>query len=152
MYIYKYIYIYTYIYIYIYIPLLQVATQPGISLELDRFQSKLVAAILRTPRTPGEAPDVYCRRRNKATATLCRQIGLWSRHWHQQAINWDSHICRGHNPYSWPSLLKGFHGEAWLEEQRMLTGNHGTKTRVAAGRPAMRWDEGTMFARRALMR
>ena len=121
--------------------------QPVIAKELDRVQTKMAGAILRTKRHRGEAVDAYVKRRNRAAAVFCRESGLWSKRWFKRSLAWDAHIRRGHNPYSWPTLLVDLHGEEWLEEQRMLTNYHGTQTRLSAGCPAMRWHEGIRFAR-----
>ena len=120
--------------------------QPVIARELDRVQSKMAAVMLCAKRREGEAVDIYIKRRNRAAAEFSRESGLWSKHWFERALEWDAHVRRGHNPYSWPTLLANFHGEDWLEEQRMLTNFHGTQTRRQAGRPAMRWHEGINFA------
>ena len=136
--IYIYIYIYTYIYVYIYIYIY----------ILDRIQAKMMAAMLRTPRLPGEALDVYCRRRNAAASTAVRQFGCWSAFWFQRALSWDEHLDRAHNPMSWPVLLRNFHDETWLNERRLLQSRQGTNTRVHRGRPNTRWHEGIQFVRR----
>ena len=106
----------------------------------------MAAVMLCATRREGEAVDIYIKRRNRAAAEFSRESGLWSKHWFGRALEWDAHVRRGHNPYSWPTLLANFHGEDWLEEQRMLTNYHGTQTRCQAGRPAMRWHEGIKFA------
>ena len=115
--------------------------QPTIAAELDRVQSKMVAVLLQVGRLPGESADVFCRRRNRRAGEACAKIGKWSLQWFERAKAWNAHIARGHNPYSWPSLLKPFHDVDWLEEQRFLSSRQGTSTRLARGRPHSRWDE-----------
>ena len=119
--------------------------QPTIAGELDRIQRKMVAVILRIPRRPDEPINAYCRRRRREAASVCNRLGPWSDLWFRRAKLWDEHIIRGHNPYSWPCLLKPFHDSQWLEEQRMLHNMQGTSTRVSPGRPHMRWDEGILL-------
>ena len=116
--------------------------QPTIAQELDRVQRKMVAVLLRTPRRPDERLDSYFRRRRREAASVCHRLGPWSDLWLKRAQEWDAHIIRAHNPYSWPSLLKRFHDAEWLEDQRMLSNMQGTSTRTSPGRPHMRWDEG----------
>ena len=115
--------------------------QPAIARELDGFQAKLAAVMLRSPRLAGENVVAYCRRRNKAASRLCMQIGRWSTRWNERAFNWNAHIERAHNPFSWPSLLVKFHDETWIETLRVLCNNGCTTTRQQPGRPCARWSE-----------
>ena len=120
--------------------------QSGVAQELDRLQTKMVAALLRCAKATTETPAAYCRRRNKSAARLCKQSGRWSALWFQRSIDWNAHILRGHNPYSWPTLLIRYQDESWLNEQRLLSNFQGTQTRCTVGRPATRWHEGIAFA------
>ena len=124
--------------------------QRRVAQELDQLQGKMVSILLRMPRRPGEAINEYCRRRNREAAKKCKKVGLWSLHWFKRAVAWDRHIQRGHNPFSWPSLLHEFHDASWLEHQRHCQNLRGTGTRVSAGRPHARWNEGIAFASRRL--
>ena len=121
--------------------------QPTIAKELDRVQSRMVAAILRSPRLSGEAADVYCRRRNQIAAAHCRVLGRWSQHWFARAVAWDDHLQRGHHPHSWSVRLRNFHAEAWLLERRLGQHWQGTATRIARGKPCTRWHDGIDYAR-----
>ena len=115
--------------------------QPTVAKELDRVQARMVAAILRTPRLPGEAGDAYCRRRNLAAAAHCRVLGRWSQHWFTRAVAWDDH------PLCWSVRLRNLHAEAWLLERRLRAHWQGTATRSARGKPCIRWHDGVDYAR-----
>ena len=49
--------------------------QPRIAQELDRVQSKMVAAIQRIPRASEETAAEYVTRRNKTAARKCKELG-----------------------------------------------------------------------------
>ena len=113
------------------------------------MQTRMMAAMLRAPRRPGENGADHCRRRNQEAATACRRHGRWSAFWFRRALDWDAHLQRGHNHASWPVLLRAFHGADWLDDRRITQiahGMRGTDTRVARGRPAMRWHDGVLYA------
>lgn len=90
----------------------------------------------------------YCRRRNKTASRQCASHGKWVDFWFQRAVDWDQHIRRAHSPLCWSSLLQPFHNDAWLARQR-LQNNARTCTRIAPGRPAMRWHDGVSIAKRS---
>ena len=120
--------------------------QRQIGIELDRLQTRMVAAMMRVPRGPGEPPDAYCKRRNKTAAAFCRRKGVWSRCWYERAILWDEHLARGHSAHSWPTLLHDFQDMSWLEVRRCLRERGGHGLRQARGRPCVRWHEGIVHA------
>ena len=122
----------------------------ALAIELDRLQAKMVAAIARTARLPGEPLHDYCRRRRRLAAALCRRHGLWSQHWYKRVVDWDGHLARGHAEHSWPVQLRSFHGEHWLDAHRAFMQSRGTMARMMRGRPAQRWHDGVNFARQQL--
>ena len=124
--------------------------QPTFAVELDRLQTKMVAAMMRTPRLPGETAQDFCRRRNISAATHCRSSGRWSHDWFARSTRWDQHIQRSHVPHCWLMLMRSFQDSLWLESCRALSQAHGTTTRVCRGRPCMRWHEGIQYASSAL--
>ena len=121
--------------------------QSQIAQELDRVQSKMMAAILRIPRRPAEQAADYCHRRNREARARCSEIGPWSAHWFARAIDWEDHIARAHQPLCLSVLLRSFHDGQWLDEQRISRNLQGTGTRIAPGRPCMRWHDGIEHAR-----
>jgi hypothetical protein len=125
--------------------------QPTIAKELDRVQTKMIAAIVRTPRTTGESDAEYSHRRNFVASRICAQNGRWSDFWYQRSIGWDEHLSRGHCVNSWPVLLHDFHNNEWLQGLRFSrasrASNTSTNTRVSVGRPPMRWHDGISFAK-----
>ena len=67
----------------------------------------------------------------------------------QRVLAWEAHLDRPRNCDSWASLLQGYRGEAWLEEQRLLhsrTGESRTRTR-AIRYVATRWHDGVAYAK-----
>ena len=124
--------------------------QPCMARSLDRIQAKMVAAMLRIPRLPGEDGLEYVQRRNREAAGHCRRHGLWSSHWFKRAKDWQDHIERGHSPLSWSVLLRPFHDHVWLDGQRIMSNFQGTSTRLSRGRPCTRWHEGIELARRTI--
>jgi hypothetical protein len=124
--------------------------QPTIAKELDRVQSKMTAAILRTPREDGETSAEYCHRRNFVASRVCRQNGLWSEYWFRRSVGWDEHLARGHSANSWPVQLRSFHDNEYLQARRnsrsTRASNTSTNTRVCVGRPPMRWHDGITHA------
>ena len=124
--------------------------QPAIAKELDRMQTRMMAVIMQLPRVSDETPADFVRRRNRLAASECRTIGRWSIHWYKRAVQWDNHIARNHSPTCWPMLLRDFHDDSWLLEQRAANNFHGAQTRASPGRPPMRWQEGVALARAQL--
>ena len=122
-------------------------SQPTIAKEVDRLLIKMVAALIRTPRLPGETLAEYCQRRNKSASGHCRQLGRWSTYWFGRATQWDAHIERQHS-LCWPILLRPFRDHLWRESHRALRNAQGTGLRLQRGRPCMRWEDGVEYALR----
>ena len=132
--------------------------QQTIGKEVDSTQCKMVAAILREKRRPGEEPAEYCRRRNRAASAACKMLGLWSTRWFKRALNWNSHVLRPLNDYSWCGRLVVYRGMQWLQARRVsILGRNTSQRSSLAGRtetrsiraaPCTRWHDGIDYAKR----
>ena len=130
--------------------------QKTVGIEIDRVQCKMVASILRIQRHLGEESLNYCRRRNRAAAQLCRQMGLWSVRWFNRALAWHKHILQPRNSKSWSSQLVMYRGKQWLQARRAsfvaASSSSGsclaskTATRSFQGCPNTRWHDGADYA------
>ena len=121
---------------------------------IDRLQTRLTAAILRTPPEAGEQPDEFCKRRNRIAANKARARGRWSKQWCQQVKAWDEHVKRHRNEASWGHTLVREQDADWLTRQREIMAFLGHKdshkrtgTRVkGACHVSQRWDAGVQQA------
>ena len=117
-----------------------------ITSELDALQRKMFATLLRIRPLPHETFKQFAQRRGRAARKLCSDVGLWSRRWFQRVLNWDAHIRRRHNRWTWSGQLVDYKAEAYLIERRAF--NHGrTATRTCSGFPCRRWHDGVAFAK-----
>ena len=121
---------------------------------------KYTASLLKLPREAREEVDAYVRRRGKAARKLCIANGKWSALWFRRAVQWDEHLARPLNSYSWAAKLRMYRGRSWLMEQRskfassvaslaspvsMVAGRTGT--RAMSGKVHMRFHDGIEYAR-----
>ena len=125
---------------------LQRAVVPQIDFRCSRWPpqkviaeevAKMLAILIKVPRIPGELPGVFCRRRARIARRQCRQQGIWSERWFTRAIQWDEHLARPRNAFSWPASLRKHQDEGWFAWHRSADGR--TQTRCGPGRPQMRW-------------
>ena len=126
--------------------------RPNLESMLDQHQRRMVSLLLRLPRLPGEAVDVYCRRRGRASANHARAMGLWSLKHAERVVSWFDHLLRERNAESWPAMLLLWHGQEWLRECRLRMFSTSvdagrTGTRGAAAKVAMRWHDGVTVAK-----
>ena len=120
--------------------------QATIASELDAVQRKMLATLLRLQPLPYETFKQFSQRRGRAARKLCVEVGLWSKRWFQRVLNWNEHIRRPHNRWTWPAQLVDYKGEAYLIERR--ASHHGrTATRAYSGFPCRRWHDGVSFAK-----
>ena len=118
--------------------------------NIDKLQRKMVASIQRMPRTAGETPCEYVRRRNRAATAEIRRIGAWSTTHSQRTLAWDSHCRRPANSRSWAAMLLDYHGESWLTARRLANQRDKQSrlnSRTLRAPPAPRWHEGVNYAR-----
>ena len=134
------------------------APQKQIADELDRTQRKMMAAMTKTARNPGEEFADYFRRRGRIAGKLCRDQGLWSTLWFQRALRWDGHLARPRNLDSWAARLRSHHDRDWFIQRRLrFTAFEGssvlagkTGTRASRGKVQMRWRDGIVLAQEEL--
>ena len=131
--------------------------QRQIALELDKLQQKMTATVMRVPRVAGEDIDVYVRRRGRIARNHCVQQGRWSDFWFGRAIQWDDHLARERNSYSWSARLRDYRGMQWLMDRRASLAPRDsnsvsikagrTATRAVRGKVHARWHDGIEYAR-----
>eukprot|EP00747_Dinoflagellata_sp_TGD_P171672 gnl/TRDRNA2_/TRDRNA2_206283_c0_seq1.p1 gnl/TRDRNA2_/TRDRNA2_206283_c0~~gnl/TRDRNA2_/TRDRNA2_206283_c0_seq1.p1 ORF type:complete len:175 (+),score=15.31 gnl/TRDRNA2_/TRDRNA2_206283_c0_seq1:72-527(+) len=115
------------------------------------MQRKIAASLLCIHPNGLEEPRDFMSRRNRLSSDLCRRMGWWSDRWWRRCCEWDAHIRRERNSYSWCHALVQWHDGAWLAQRRAeASGNSTTtsrtRTRAAPGHPNQRWDDGITLA------
>ena len=125
--------------------------QQVIKREMDAMQRKMAATLLHVRPFAHEEPCEYVMRRNRMASALCQRFGWWSARWWKRACDWDAHIRRERNQYSWCHALAKWHDNDWLEICRALASGSSitsrTRTRAIRGRVHQRWESGIMLAR-----
>ena len=115
--------------------------------RLNGIQNHMMARLLQITPDSGEDIDTYFSRRRRLSAQMSRRQGKWSVAWAKSCVTWEAHVLRGHDPGSWAKRIYEWHGQQWLQEQRLQQGRRGTGTRAGPGRPATRYHEGVAVAR-----
>ena len=122
--------------------------------RIDRTQTKMIAILMNLRPQPGDDPEMFVRRRNRAAASEARNRGRWSETWRKRVIEWNGHLGRELNQKSWAYKTLHYHGKAWLQEQRRIhaVGQNGsliagrTGTRAEPGIVHRRWHDGVDVA------
>jgi len=120
--------------------------QRQIANELDSVQRKMVAILLRLTPADGETREQFTRRRGRAARQLCLQGGLWSQRWFRRTLDWDTHVRRERNGFTWSAKLVDYRAADYLAQRRAF--HHGrTASRSQPGYVSRRWHDGIAFAR-----
>ena len=122
--------------------------QISVAQELDRLHRKMTASVQRAARYPGEDISDYIRRRGRLAGQCCRVSGNWSRRWFNCAVDWNAHLERPRNRYSWSSRLLHYMDRQWFIDRRasLLPANCSSGS-CLAGRTDTRTIRGCVHAR-----
>ena len=120
--------------------------------KLDGIQNHMVARLFPVQPRPWEDQDRYFERRRQLSAQISGQTGRWSADWAHAVLSWKDHVVRGHDSGSWSKPIFEYHGQDWLQQQRLINGRGRLGTRAGAGRPAVRYHEGICTASNVLSR
>ena len=119
--------------------------------SLDRLQRDMICAACKFPREPSDTDEIYFRRRGRLARRFQLQAGFWSERVAKKTLTWDAHLDRN-RAGSWAGHLRAWHGAGWLESLRRAAGSVSVlagkqSTRLRAGRPSQRWEQGVDTAR-----
>ena len=117
--------------------------------HLNAIHRTMLAILTRLPRIPGEAVDVYCRRRNRHVSGLINRT--WGQDWCSRVIDLQAHVSRRVENPAWGAGLLAWRGDMWLQERRIGAGSASATAgrisgRASRGRACIRWHEGVHFA------
>ena len=129
---------------------------PALMDQLDRFQRKLVAIVLRLPRRQNEDIHAYITHRGRHAAEGARRAGLWGLRCSARVLSWDEHLLRQRNAWAWAAMLRKWHDSSWLEQRRLAFGTGSvtagrTGTRARAAGVCARWESGLQLAKMRAM-
>ena len=127
--------------------------QKSVARELDALQCKLYTYMLPCSPRDGETLDQFYRRRLRQSRAIATQVGLWSLHWCDRTVQWNSHLSRGAKYNHICTRLLTHKNQEWLLQQRALFVNSQnslvagrTGSRLNNGKPQPRWSEGSDLA------
>ena len=132
--------------------------QTQVAVELDRIQTHMLGILSKIPRLQGELLQDWLIRRARISKKLAAKIGWWSSVWAKRVINWHEHVLRSTKHIH--SGILNYQEQNWLIARRLFwcTQNGSTSsrlspfggrtdTRICAGRPQQRWEQGVALAR-----
>ena len=112
--------------------------------EQNRLQRRMLGQFLQVERWPLEDFDEYHRRRMQLVSSVARSQGLWGDEHAQRVVDWAQHLTRSLNHASLASSLYRWHGQVWLQNQRLdplVGGTNRPGARAFSGPAYRRWDE-----------
>ena len=112
---------------------------------LDATQRHMIGILTGCRPSPEEPFEKFRKRRHKLTNRLAAKHGKWSKSWACKVKSWGDHVYRNHDPATWSASLLRFHGEDWLQQQRVRSSGIAesrTNTRAYRGHVHRRWQQG----------
>ena len=101
------------------LPLLNTAPSQGDCQRNRRHSDKsMISIACPIPRAVGEDSDQHARCRGRCSTALAKNAGMWSKHWFNRAVSWDSRVRRNCAGCECHVFLIGFHDAIWLQSQR----------------------------------
>ena len=119
--------------------------QDSYASTLDSIQRHMIGILMGWRPSIDESFEAFRHRRHRLSSELAAEHREWSTSWATKVRTWGEHVNRNHDPLTWSASLLCFHGEDWLQQQRVrwsAPGESRTNTRAGRSKVHRRWHEG----------
>ena len=99
----------------------------------------MVAVVLKLRMLPGESPERFASRKQRAISHEIPPFKSWSYIWASRVESWAQHIVRNTFNRVWTARIAEFRNAEELEARRLANPSRRPDTRVCSGFTAVRW-------------